>query len=309
MKLDEDTIKRISELVLEQQTKERKRRRPLSSEDEEVMESEEDEDERLGKVAEMAATKALDSVQASLTAVIDKLTNIETTQNKLSKSVETHTNELKNIKTDINSLRHDSKKEMNEIKSVLNSQAAEIADSKKQINGLFEEIKVLKKERLEAKRRQIDDNARMRRNNLIFHGIPEDENETDDITEKKIRNFIKETMKIPQEQNIQRVHRLGKPRPKTSNGHRDSRPIIVLFAFFKQREFIRSKRFDLDRSLFKLSEDFPIEIREARKALFPKVDAAKKEGKKAAIVYPCRLLVDGKIVDSIDVAAYSLLSN
>ena len=65
------------------------------------MESEEDEDERLGKMAQMAATKALESVQVSLTAVMNKLESIETTQNKLSKSVETHTNELKNIKTDI----------------------------------------------------------------------------------------------------------------------------------------------------------------------------------------------------------------
>ena len=83
------------------------------------------------------------------------------------------------------------------------------------------------------------------------------------------------------------------------------RPIIVCFSEYKEKEHVRSKRFDLQKP-FGISEDLPIEIREARKHLQSKLETEKRNGKKAAIIYPCRLISDGQIIESIDVAEFSL---
>ena len=79
----------------------------------------------------------------------------------------------------------------------------------------------------------------------------------------------------------------------------------MLFSDYKERELIRSKRFDLAKP-FGIAEDLPNEIRLARKSLHGKLDAAKKQNKKASIIYPAKLLVEGKIVESVDPAEFSL---
>ena len=153
--------------------------------------------------------------------------------------------------------------------------------------------------------KSIDNEARSRRNNLLFHGIREENNEN---CQKLIENFIKNELKINEPVVIQRAHRLGRPTPSNSIGRRVSqpRPIIVNLLDFRQREVIRSARSGL-RHPFGISEDFPFEVRKARESLMPELRELKRNNKKCSIVWPAKLLCEGEIVKEVDITNYCKL--
>ncbi|KAH3861454.1 hypothetical protein DPMN_024384 [Dreissena polymorpha] len=112
---------------------------------------------------------------------------------------------------------------------------------------------------LERQRRQLSEvvnylKAQSIGNNLIFSGIPEDNStgsETPAVTERKLRDFLHEEMKIAKE-------------------------TVAVNEFY-------------------VNEQLPPEVQARRARLFPKVKAAKREGKRAWISYDT-LYVDGKPV-------------
>ena len=72
---------------------------------------------------------------------------------------------------------------------------------------------------------------------------------------------------------FQRIHRIGK---KSS----EVRPIIAFFLQFQNREFIFNKAREMSGSLsIKVLVDLPKEIRDRRKAQWPKLKKARDEGK------------------------------
>ena len=178
-----------------------------------------------------------------------------------------------------------------------------------------EEVKQLKAEteRLKAEKKRsaeklVDLEARSRRNNLIFHGIPETGDPNEDCHDK-ILSFIQDHLKCDSRHvAIQRAHRLGAPRRSggtTFVGSKANapRPIIASFVDFKQKELIRGKRHSL-KAPYGLSEDLPLEIRNARKSLADAMKKYREEGKRATILYPCRLLVEGQIVKKVDIGDF-----
>lgn len=75
----------------------------------------------------------------------------------------------------------------------------------------------------------VDDlNNRMRRNNLIFKGIVEQDSETWQETEGLVNEFVSKNLGIAAGE-IERAHRIGQKRP----GY--TRPIIVKFLNFKEK--------------------------------------------------------------------------
>jgi len=85
---------------------------------------------------------------------------------------------------------------------------------------------------------KLDDvENRLRRNNLVFHGIPEEGNETWDEAEVKVVDVLKRKLQHDIESRaIDRAHRLGRKVPGRI------RPIIVKFAFFKDKDAIFRKK-------------------------------------------------------------------
>ena len=88
--------------------------------------------------------------------------------------------------------------------------------------------------------KKLDDlEGRSKRNNLIFHGVPEEEGgaETWEDSEKTLRKVLKEEVgfSIADQVGIERAHRLG----RQGNG---SRPIIAQFSNFKDKEAILKRR-------------------------------------------------------------------
>ena len=151
--------------------------------------------------------------------------------------------------------------------------------------------------------KSIDCESRMRRGNLIFHGIKEEKSEN---CTKTINHFLKNILKVNEPVAIQRAHRLGKPAPLNSVGQRATRPrpIIVNFLDYRQREAIRSARGKLSHP-YGISEDLPFEVRKARETLTPELRELKQRGKNCSIVWPARLLCEGKVEKEVDVTKFA----
>jgi hypothetical protein len=131
------------------------------------------------------------------------------------------------------------------------------------------------------------------RNNLVFGNIPEAPTEDSDETEKNLRNFMHEKMKVASEIvdaiKFERVHRMG---PK---GNGRCRKIVAKFTLFKEREMIRKQWKTLESTPFFVHEQFPREVSDKRRLLLPKMKEARKQGKTAWLAYDT-LYIDGRPV-------------
>ena len=138
--------------------------------------------------------------------------------------------------------------------------------------------------------KQIDLEARSRRNNLIFWGIHEQFGEN---CFQLIREVITNRLDLDgRSMYLTRAHRLGQ---RKIGQHARSRPIIVNFRDFNETERIMANVHMLRSSPISIDLDLPKEIHEARKRLWPKLKEAKNQRSKAHIVYPAKLIVDGRV--------------
>lgn len=101
------------------------------------------------------------------------------------------------------------------------------------------------------------------RDNLIFSGIPETPNED---CETVLHHFLENKLKIDEFISFERVHCMGKPDEFKTK----PRNIIAKFSFFKDREFVRRRAPQkLKSTKIWVNEQFPPEIEERRKKLYP----------------------------------------
>ena len=156
--------------------------------------------------------------------------------------------------------------------------------------------------------KSIDGEARQRRNNLIFWGIPEFVNEDCMTT---LREFFADKLDLdPESISIQRIHRIGRRQQPgrtlanqaTQNKHR---PLIALFRDYQDVELILSNAGKLRGTRFGINRDYPQEIINARKPLL----ALKRELKsqnpssRISIQYPELLnssITEGEILKCIN---------
>ncbi|XP_052258671.1 uncharacterized protein LOC127863292 [Dreissena polymorpha] len=144
---------------------------------------------------------------------------------------------------------------------------------------------------LEKERNELRDDVYLKsqsmRNNLVFMNIPEDNstgNEPPEVTERKLRDHIEETLKVAKETadtiRFERVHRApGYP------VHGKVRNIVAQFTFFRDRELVRKQWKHLTGTNFQMHEQFPPEVVEKRCKLVFHMKDARKEGKRAWIAY------------------------
>ena len=88
---------------------------------------------------------------------------------------------------------------------------------------------------------------------------------------------------------IERAHRMG----KKTDAHKP-RPIVVKFLRFQDKEFIRKSAHVLKGSRIGISEQFPKEIAEKRKTLYPVMKKAKSDGQKT-ILFKDKLFINGQM--------------
>ena len=134
------------------------------------------------------------------------------------------------------------------------------------------------------------------RNNLVFTGVPETENESPETTEKILRKHLSDALKIAQETadtiRFERVHR---HRSLAEHSRGKVRSIIAKFTVFKDIEMVRRQWKHLAGTAFNVFEQFPPEVVSKRRKMLPKMNEARAKGKRSWIVYDT-LYVDGRPV-------------
>ena len=109
-----------------------------------------------------------------------------------------------------------------------------------------------------------------RRNNLLFRGINEQENETWADTEKALKTVLTGMGLNINDIELERVHRIGK---FTGN----KRPLIARFLTYKHRDLVWANRAKLRGTNVWIEEDYPKSVRENRNNLMPYFLAAKRK--------------------------------
>ena len=161
----------------------------------------------------------------------------------------------------------------------------------------------------ELHRRHVKLECHSRRGNMKFFGIKERVNETNNDTELALRDFMRTKLKIllADEENIHfdRVHRITSRRSKSNGRNLQPRPIIVKLTHFQDKFFIKSFIKNLPRGTgFGVSDDFPKEVDEVRKVLYPILKAAKRE-KKAAYFNVEKLIIDSVLYRGEETSQFS----
>ena len=137
----------------------------------------------------------------------------------------------------------------------------EVNNIKTEVNNIKTEVKKLKDKNLQLA-------SYLRRENLIFGGITETE---PDDCENQVKFVIGKYLNIDATGMLfQRIHRHG--RKQTGK----SRPIIVRFALFRDKQAIWAKRSKFKDTNFWVAEDFPEEVIENRKVLLPILKKARQ---------------------------------
>ena len=227
--------------------------------------------------------RAIDSLRLGVNSVLQRMDKQEEKIECLSEKIERQGEEMRGMRKEVEK----SAEEMEQVKEKVKRSMETVTEVKKGVDEWKDRVSVLEE-------RMIDQEARGRRNNLLFHGVEESERED---CLKVATDFIKEKCRVSTNVVIERAHRLGRKRPGTHIGARASkpRPLIVRFLDFNHRQQVKDGRKHLPAGV-SISEDLPLEIREARKRLTPEMMEAKRNGLDAWIAYPARLIVGGNQV-------------
>ena len=140
--------------------------------------------------------------------------------------------------------------------------------------------------------RSLDSEARSRRRNLLFKGIPENKYES---CFEEARRFIHEKLHIDQDMYLERAHRLG--RFDSSK----NRPIIVAFRDYCDTEHILQEAKCLKGTDLGVSRDYPNEISKARQSKWKQFKSIRENNtvKKVTFGYPASIHVNGVTVVDI----------
>lgn len=164
---------------------------------------------------------------------------------------------------------------------------SEVEELKSQVNENVREIKNLGD-------RILYQDVYSRRENLRFFNIPEFTDTTEDSAEL-IYRFMERELEVDNARNIefQRVHRIGAKKQGTS------RPIIARFLRFPDRERVFRRALELKDDIdVKVYADYPKEIQERRRKLWPRLKRAREDGRRAFFdkKEPDKLFIDGHLV-------------
>ena len=198
-----------------------------------------------------------------------------------------------NKKLDVLGILHE---EIKELRASLEFTHQQISDLQRDnselcsaLTSVNNEVSILQKENKFLKETVLDIQTRSMRDNVIFSGIPES---TQDNPESQLKHFLKSALKIPEETvktiTFHRVHRLG---PRRGDRHR---PIIAKFEHFQQKVFVKSKGRELRGTSYGMNDQFPKEISERRKMLYPIMKEHRQKGKRTALVVD-KLYIDGQL--------------
>lgn len=195
-------------------------------------------------------------------------------------------NKLKDIQTNVT----DIKRRLSGVEKRLNTidnLCHDVTTVNSVVKESQEQLKTIETKQLEQANLVVDDlNNRMRRNNLVFKGIPEESQEKWGDTERIINEFVSTNLGLKAGE-IERAHRVG--RPKADH----IRPIVVKFLNFKDKSAIlknASKLKYLENPRVWIEEDFSARMQLIRKNLRDFARKERKPNEKYTVIYDKLLL-------------------
>ena len=117
-----------------------------------------------------------------------------------------------------------------------------------------------------------------RRNNIRIDEILEEENESRDTTEEKVKKFLAEKLNPEEALHVERAHLVGRV---VSGSRRRPRTIVCKLRDFKQKEQILKMTRRIKPVGLYLNEDLAKETLDKREEQRPKLEEAKRNGKVA----------------------------
>ncbi|XP_053374336.1 DNA ligase 1-like [Mercenaria mercenaria] len=160
----------------------------------------------------------------------------------------------------------------------------------KELHELKSEISNMNKKQYDQNEKILDIQTRSMSHNLIFMGIEEPalqegEHET---TEQTLTDFLDEHMGIKRYFDFHAVHRIGDKRQDQEN----PRPIIANFVNKKDKERVKYSGNVLKGKKFSVVEQFPKEIEDRRKKLYPVMRKAKEDKQNKVRLVKDRLYIN-----------------
>ena len=144
----------------------------------------------------------------------------------------------------------------------------------------------INKDTVQLKTRVTNIEKNIKKNNLILWGLQEDKTETSEMISNKIKNLVKEKLKL-HDSKIIGTYRFGKPNKK------HPRPIRIKLKHENEKYKILSNSKLLKGTSISFNEDLPRDIVEDRKILHQAKLQAAKENKQT------RLKGDKLFIDTI----------
>ncbi|CAG2236184.1 unnamed protein product [Mytilus edulis] len=130
--------------------------------------------------------------------------------------------------------------------------------------------------------------CRSMQNNLVFSGIEEKPEEDTKIV---IQNFISNELSIKKDIQFGNIHRFG--REDKNKG----KPMLIVakFVYFADlRKVLEAGPKLKQKPQFGMNLQFPIEIEERRRKLYPVMKEAKRNGKRVSLIRD-KLIIEGKV--------------
>ncbi|KAF7650784.1 hypothetical protein LDENG_00120650 [Lucifuga dentata] len=159
---------------------------------------------------------------------------------------------------------------------------------------LTKKTNTLAKENKKTNETILDIQSRSMRDNLIFSGIPE--NLSSDDPEALLKDFMISKLKLPPDTvdsiTFHHVHRLGDPKSKKP------RPVIAKLEHYKHKDLIKRKARELKGSNFGINDQFPKEINNPWKILYPIMMQHRQNNKHAYMVVD-KLYVDRQLYQNL----------
>lgn len=143
--------------------------------------------------------------------------------------------------------------------------------------------------KMNAIEKKIDNNSmrisklerEKREQNIIIHNLEENDNETWDILQQKVVNLLESALGITcKSEEFARIKRVGYNK---SSGK--IRPVLIRFLRYNMKIIVLKNKSKLRGSLIKIDEDYPPEVQERRRALWPELKRLREEGHVAHIRY------------------------
>ena len=167
-------------------------------------------------------------------------------------------------------------------KKEFESAKAEVLKLKTDCTNMQSDTNYLRERNANLEAKVTDLESRSMRDNLLFYGVAE-RGQLENC-ESMIKEVCIENLDLPEalDMKFDRVHRVG------TFSNNKVRPIVAKFHNFKDRETVRQKAFEnndaLKRANLGIGQQWPSEVRETRKALYPIMQREKAQGKEVRLV-------------------------